>query len=289
MKLRTFWYFSRQATRALARNTLMSLAAMTTITIALLFFGGFYIIASNVNNLGQLAKGKIEIRAFLSKEGVRAEEMERRLLSLAGVKSVKFVSKEEGAKILNRLLGQGDLFSEENPLPDSFNIYPMDGADVEEIARQVQKLPGINEVVYGQNFVKFLNLLVRLIWVVGLTLFLLTVLAVLYIVINTIQLTVYARRKEIEIMKLVGATDWFVRWPFLLEGVYLGIAGAFISVIILLEGYSILYGHSAGLASFLPLLTRGEIIPKLIASLFAMGILFGALGSLLSVKRYLKV
>jgi cell division transport system permease protein len=124
---------------------------------------------------------------------------------------------------------------------------------------------------------------------VGLILISLTVFAVLYIVINTIQLTVYARRQEIEIMKLVGATDSFVRWPFLLEGVYLGIIGALISIFLLLEGYTILYGKAKSFTRILPVLSGFEVTTDLIVFLLAMGIFFGVLGSSLSVRRYLKV
>lgn len=268
----------------------MSLAAIGTISMALLLFGGFYLVTSNLQYWGQRAKSQIEMRAFLTKTAPGRQEMERRLSSIPGVKEVKFIPKEEGARILSEMLGQTGLFSQgENPLPDGFNIYPVSGADVEAIAAKIQRISGVEEVVYGQNFVRLLNLFVRLIWIVGLILISLTVFAVLYIVINTIQLTVYARRQEIEIMKLVGATDSFVRWPFLLEGVYLGIIGALISIFLLLEGYTILYGKAKSFTRILPILSGFEVTTDLIVFLLAMGIFFGALGSSLSVRRYLKV
>jgi cell division transport system permease protein len=290
LKIRTLRYFSREAVRGICRNRLMSLAAIGTITMALLLFGGFYLVTSNLQYWGQRAKSQIEMRAFLGKTAPGRQEMERRLSSIPGVKEVKFIPKEEGARILSEMLGQPGLFSQgENPLPDGFNIYPASGADVEAIAAKIQRISGVEEVVYGQNFVRLLNLFVRLIWIVGLILISLTVFAVLYIVINTIQLTVYARRQEIEIMKLVGATDSFVRWPFLLEGVYLGIIGALISIFLLLEGYTILYGKAKSFTRILPVLSGFEVTTDLIVFLLAMGIFFGVLGSSLSVRRYLKV
>ena len=99
-------------------------------------------------------------------------------------------------------------------------------ADPQEIAKLATAVPGVEEVICGQDFVEFLEMIIQLTLIVGLILLTLTALAVLYIVVNTIQLTVYARRKEVEIMKLVGATDSFVRWPFLLEGIILGLLGA---------------------------------------------------------------
>lgn len=289
MKIRTFRYFSRQALQGMRRNGLMSLAAVGTITVALLVFGLFFLLTSNMRYLGELAKGKIEIKAFLAREEVNRTEIEKRLLSISGVKEVEFVSKEEGAKTLSRLLGDGDYFvDEENPLPDSFNIYPVDGMEAERIAQEVQRLPGVEEVVYGQNFVRFIKLTVRLIWGVGLVLLFLIMLAVLYIVTNTIQLTVYARRKEIEIMKLVGATDWFIRWPFLLEGIFFGLMASILSAFLLIQGYVFLYRKTKGVAAVFPLLQKGQIAPDLVIYLLAMGIFFGAIGSLLSVKKHLK-
>ena len=172
---------------------------------------------------------------------------------------VEFVSKEEGARWLEKALGNKGLFLDgENPLPNSFNIHPARGADVEKIAGQVRRVAGVDEVVYGRDFVRLLHLAVRLIWVLGFGLLFLVMLAVLYIVVNTIQMTVYARRKEIEIMKLVGATDWFIRWPFMLEGIILGIGGALIAVVIVLEAYAFLSNRLGQVSTVLSLLTRAR-------------------------------
>lgn len=290
LKIKTVNYFSCEAIRGIFRNRLMSLAAVGTITMALLLFGGFYLITSNIHHLGKMAKGQIEIRVFLTQSAPGKKVMEKRLAAIPGVQKVRYVSKEEGAKILSQLLGGGELFLEgENPLPDSFNIQTDDGSDIDAIAARVRKISGVEEVVYGQKFVKFLNLILRLLWLVGTILILLAIFAVLYIMINTIQLTVYARRKEIEIMKLVGATDWFIRWPFLLEGVYLGITGAAVSIFILIEGYTILYGKAKSITAALPLLNSVQITTDLVIFLLAMGVFFGAFGSVLSIRRYLKV
>lgn len=290
MKLRTFRYFFREAGRGLARNGLMSLTAMGTITIALMLFGVFCLITTNLQYFGNLALGRIEIRAFLSESARNHELLRAEIQSIPGVEKVEFVSKEEGARLLERMLGDGGLFIEgENPLPNSFNVYPARSSNVESIAAQVQRLAGVDEVVYGRDFVRLLHIVVRLIWVIGFGLLFLVMLAVLYIVVNTIQMTVYARRKEIEIMKLVGATDWFIRWPFMLEGILLGIGGALIAVVIILEAYTFISSRLGRVSAVLSLLTRAEITPYVIAGFFGIGIFFGALGSLLSVKRHLNI
>jgi len=290
LKLRTFRYFFREAWRGLVRNRLMSLTAMGTIAIALVLLGVFSLITTNLQYFGNLALGRIEIRAFLSESARNHELLKAEIQAIPGVQRVEFVSKEEGARWLEKALGNKGLFLDgENPLPNSFNIHPARGADVEKIAGQVRRVAGVDEVVYGRDFVRLLHLAVRLIWVLGFGLLFLVMLAVLYIVVNTIQMTVYARRKEIEIMKLVGATDWFIRWPFMLEGIILGIGGALIAVVIVLEAYAFLSNRLGQVSTVLSLLTRAEITPYVIGGFFGVGVLFGALGSLLSVKRYLGI
>jgi len=290
LKLRTFRYFFREAWRGLVRNRLMSLTAMGTITIALMLFGVFCLFTTNLQYFSNLALGRIEIRAFLSESARNYELLKAEIQAIPGVQRVKFISKEEGARWLEKALGNKGLFlGGENPLPNSINVYPARGANVENIARQVQRVAGVDEVVYGREFVRLLHIIVRLIWVIGFGLLFLVMLAVLYIVVNTIQMTIYARRKEIEIMKLVGATDWFIRWPFMLEGIMLGLGGALIAVIIVLEAYAFLNNRLGQVSTVLSLLTRAEITPYVIGGFFGIGIFFGALGSLLSVKRYLSI
>jgi len=290
LKPRTFLYFFREAFRGLVRNSLMSLAAIGIITIALLLFGLFYLFTVNLQHLGDLAWDKIEIRVFLEQNVEQVEEIGTKLAALPGVKSIKFIPKQEGAAALEKLLGNKNLFTEEdNPLPHCFNLSLTEGANIDEISRLASKVPGVEEVVFGQAFVKFLKIAIRIGLIVGMVFLLLTVCAVLYIVINTIQLTVYARRKEIEIMKLVGATDAFVRWPFLLEGMVLGLGGAALALILLTEGYTILIRKLSAYHNFIPLLPRAQVNSPLIIFLFTMGICFGAIGSLFSIKRYLKV
>ena len=288
MKLRTFPYFLREAFRSLFRNSLISLASIAIITIALLLFGLFFLFIANLQHLGKLAWDQVEIRVFLEQEYNTPQIVGQQLAALPGVKSVKFIPKEEGVVFLEQILGEKNLFSaEENPLPDCYRLSLTEAAEPAEIARRAAALSGVEEVVYGQAFTRFLQLVLRLGLVVGVVLLCLTVLAVLYLVINTIQLMVFARRQEIEIMKLVGATNAFVRWPFLLEGLMLGLGGAVLASVLLTKGYNILLQQLSSYSRFIPLLSGIGINRTLILALTAMGLCFGGLGSLFSVKRYL--
>lgn len=290
MKPRTFFYFLREALHGLVRNRVMTLAAMGIIAIGLFLFGLFFLLTANLHHLTTLAWEEVEIRVFLAETVKDPEKIGAQLAALPGVKKVKFVSKAEGAAMLEQMFGQQDLFlGDENPLPAAFNLSLLKGADLEGLVSAAAALPGVEEVVFKKDFVRFLEIIIRLTMIFGLALLLLTGFAVLYIIINTIQLTVYARRKEIEIMKLVGATDAFVRWPFLLEGILLGLLGAGLAFIILREGYAFLVQKIHLYRGFLPLLSGPEFGCQLAVALMAMGLFFGGLGSHVSLKRHLKV
>lgn len=290
LKPRTFCYFLREALHGLVRNRLMTLTAMGIITIGLFLFGLFFLITANLQYFTTLAWSEIELRVFLEPSITDPAAVGTQLAALPGVAKTTFTSKADGAAALEHMFGQKNLFlGNENPLPDAYSLTLTKTADPQEVTRLATAIPGVDEVVFGQDLVNFLELATRFTLIVGLTLLVLTALAVLYIVVNTIQLTVYARRNEIEIMKLVGATDTFVRWPFLLEGIVLGLCGAALAGFLLTEGYDLLVHRLHLYRRFLPLLAGQEIKLQLLVALFAMGLFFGGFGSHVSLKRHLKV
>ncbi|HHT48003.1 MAG TPA: ABC transporter permease [Firmicutes bacterium] len=291
MKPRTFGYFLREALHGLVRNRLMTITALGIITIGLFLFGIFLLLTANLRYFTTLAWKEVEVRVFLQPSVTDPATVGAQLATLPGVAKITFVPKAEGAATLERLFGQqGTLFlNDENPLPDAYTLSLAEKADPQEIAKLATAVPGVEEVICGQDFVEFLEMIIQLTLIVGLILLTLTALAVLYIVVNTIQLTVYARRKEVEIMKLVGATDSFVRWPFLLEGIILGLLGAGLAFLLLSKGYGFLVHRLRLYRRFLPLLSGGEFQTHLMVALFTMGLFFGGFGSHVSLKRYLKV
>lgn len=292
LKAKTFSYFLKEAGNGLVRNGLMALAALGTITVSLLVLGSFYILATNFNHFGEMAKNVIEIKVFLKDGFEEYPTTYERIMRVDGVKNARFVSKSEGAKSLEKILGnKKNLFFDEgeNPLPDSFIVRLEEKANIKRVVERIQRVQGVQEVFYGKSFVEAMLILVNVVKAIGVGLIILMTLAVLYIVVNTIQLTVYARRKEIEIMKLVGATDWFIRWPFILEGAMLGIGGGLLAVLVLSKTYHFLFKELARVASFLPMVTEVRVNNGLITLLLVVGLIFGASGSLLSVKRYLRV
>lgn len=289
MKIRTAGYFFKEASKGLTRNGLMSLAAVITISLSLIILGCFYIVVTNFNHFAEMAKGVLELRVYL-KDGVDPGPIQAQIVELDGVKNVRYVSREAGAKWLEKSLGVKDLFvTSDNPLPDMINIKMKDDVKVKRLVSQINQIQGVDEVEYGKTFVEAMLIVIRIIWVLGFSLVMVIGIVVLYIITNTIRLTVFARRKEIEIMKLVGATDWFIRWPFMLEGIILGLSGALISAIILSKGYHFLFKYIHQLAPFIPLLREAIISQKMFLLISAVGFAFGAIGSMMSIKKFLRV
>ncbi len=267
----------------------MSFTAVFTITLSLVILGCFYIVMNNFAYFADLAKEVLEIRVYL-KEEADPITLQTEILKFSGVKDVKFVSKLDGAKWLEKNLGIKEIFvTEDNPLPDMINIKLAEDAKVKNLVRSINTLEGIEEVEYGKTFIEAMLVIVRIVWIVGISLLALIGLVVLYIIANTIKLTVIARRKEIEIMKLVGATDWFIRWPFLLEGIFLGLVSSVVTAVILSKFYVFIGQYIKQIAPFIPLVNAGELINQLVMIVIASGIIFGIIGSVFSIKKFLRV
>ncbi len=289
MKIKTMWYFAKEASIGLSRNGLMTLATIGTIILSLIVLGSFYIVIANTHFLMDMAKGVLELRVYL-KDGADPYNIQSKIIEYQGVKDVTYIPKEKGAEWLEKNLGVKDLFkATENPLPNMINIKLQDDAKVKTLAKKVEALEGIDEVEYGETFVEAMLIVVQIIWVLGISLVAIIGIVVLYIIVNTIRITVFARRKEIEIMKLVGATDWFIRWPFMIEGIILGLLGSIVALLLLSKGYSLLIQYIKQLAPFVPLMAERVINRQMFVLMTSLGVFFGVLGSMLSLKKFLRV
>ena len=289
MKIKTMWYFTKEASIGLSRNGLMTLATIVTIILSLIVLGSFYIVISNTNFLMDMAKGVLELRVYLQ-DGADPYDLQSKIIEFQGVKDVAYIPKEKGAAWLEKNLGVKDLFvATDNPLPNMINIKLQDDAKVKTLAKKIEALEGIDEVEYGETFVEAMLIIVQIIWVLGISLVAIIGIVVLYIIVNTIRITVFARRKEIEIMKLVGATDWFIRWPFMIQGVLLGMIGAIIALLLLSKGYSLLVQYIKQVAPFIPLLAERTVNRQMFVLMTTLGVFFGVLGSMVSLKKFLRV
>ncbi|MDS1030597.1 permease-like cell division protein FtsX [Bacillota bacterium LX-D] len=295
MKVRTVGFFFKQAFLSLCRNKWMSAAAIATVAICLFIVGIFTLLVLNANYIAGHLESNVEIVAFMERDATRTEVLSvaQQIQNISGVAQVKLVPKEEGLARLNQRFGQEhNLLSAlggSNPLPDYYEVKVKSPEDIKKAAQTLEQITYVQKVKYGQGAIEKLFKVIHWVRLIGLGVVLLLSVGSIFLISTTIRLTVFARRKEINIMKYVGATDWFIRWPFFLEGMALGFIGALLAIGVLYLTYDLLISNLRYSISFIPLIMDPGIIFKIVASLLAIGTLVGALGSLISVRRFLQV
>lgn len=298
MKLRTGKFFIREGFRGLKRNRTMSAAAMTSVIAALLVIGIFFIIMLNIDYAATKLESQIEMMVYLN-DGLSENiigSMKEEVKSIDGVKSVEFVSKDVALKELSEKWGENSYLLEglegDNPLPDSFVITLTDPSKASSVALSISSMSNIEKVVYGKEELAKILKATYVIRISSVAIILILLFISVFIISNTIKLTVYARRREIGIMKYVGATDWFVRGPFIVEGVMLGILGGLVASGLLGAGYiycsRFIENQMIGFMS-LSLMPFGRIMTSLFVLLTTVGIAIGVVGSFISVRKFIRV
>ena len=295
MKIRTLEYFVKEAAISLKRNNLMSFASITTVAISLVILGLFLIMVMNLNNMAAHLESQVQINVYLEDNLSEAERYEigNNIKKIKGVEEITFVTKDEAIERFRERLGEQkyllDALDDANPLPYSYEVKLTLPEQVKSAAAEIAEYPGVKTAKFGQEAIEQLFKLTHMIRVFGVVLILFLVFATLFIISNTIRLTVFARRKEIGIMKYVGATDWFIRWPFIMEGMALGFGGALIATLVLRTSYSAITNQIYQSFMFLPLIPQYQFLTNLTILLIVLGMIIGALGSAISLKKFMKV
>ena len=295
MKIRTSEYIIREAFLSLKRNNWMSFASVGTVAVSLFIFGMFLILVMNMNKMAASLESQVQISVYLQDEVSREDrkDIESDIRGMQGIDTVKFVSRDEALARFKERLGDQkfllDALGETNPLPDAFEVTVLQPDMVKTAAASIANFKGVESAKYGQDVIEHLFDITRLIRIVGLSFMVLLAGATLFIISNTIRLTVFARRKEIAIMKYVGATDWFIRWPFLLEGMVLGFSGGIIAAVLLNSVYSAFVVKVYSTLAFFPLIPEYPFLLYVTIVILVSGMVIGALGSTISLKRFLKV
>ena len=295
MKIRTLEYFVREVFLSLKRNNWMSVASVGTVAVSLFIFGMFLMLVLNMNKMAESLESQVQINVYLEEGSTSSEirSLEAELNDMQGVERVTFVSKDEAMERFKERLGDQssilDALDDTNPLPDGFEVMITQPELVETAAKSIEQHKIVESAKYGQDVMEHLFDITRLIRIFGLVLMLFLAGATLFIISNTIRLTVFARRKEIAIMKYVGATDWFIRWPFMMEGMVLGLFGGILANIILRFGYSALVSEIYSTLAFFPLIPEQPFLNYISIVVIFGGMAIGALGSTISLKRFLEV
>lgn len=295
MKLKTGEYFIQEVFHSLRRNNWMTFASIGTVAVSLFVLGVFLILVLNMNRLAGMLESQVQISVYLEDHLTDREKRQigYDIESLQGIDSVTYVDRETAKERLKERLGDQkyllDALSEDNPLPDAFEVTVTTPSVVESAAGAIDAMQGVEEAKYGQDVVEHLFDITRLMRIFGFVLMGLLGGATLFIISNTIRLTVFARRKEIAIMKYVGATDGFIRWPFLLEGIVLGCIGGLIAAVALRSFYAAMAAKIYSTLAFFPLMPQYPFMNYVTAAILLAGIVIGAIGSVISLKRFLRV
>lgn len=295
MSFSTKEYFVRETYKSIRRNGFMSFASISTVAVSLLVLGMFLLIFLNTNNLAKYLESQVQVSVYMQ-DDVSADELkkvEQKLKQLPGVVKVTAVNKQQAlARFKERLGDQDQLLNslgKDNPFPDSFELQVDSPERIKVITPSISQIPKVETAKFGQEVIEHLFSLTKILRFGGIVLIIFLAIATLFIISNTIRLTVFARRKEVIIMKYVGATDWFIRWPFLLEGMTLGFFGAVLASLCINSIYAALLEKIHATLAFLPLLPASPLLFYVTLVLLAAGTGIGALGSYISLRKFLRV
>ena len=295
-------FFLREAVRAVRRSAAPSFAALATVLVTLLVLGVFIPIVQATNGAADSVRSRVEVDVYMKTNATAADEarVRKEILAVPHVKTVQFVSKSAAYAQQSRLDPAAYKLLGANPLPDTFHVIPDNPANVLAV-RNALTPPAtgpthpagtidasIQSVSNKRNDTKKILEVTNLVTITAAALTVLLTIASILLIANTIRLSLYARRREVEVMKLVGATDWFIRWPFVIEGIVVGAAGALLAIAVLALAKVVLLDP---LASTWTLIASPRTISftALVIVLMGAGVLVSALGSGLSLRRFLRV
>ena len=296
MSFSTKEYFVKETYKSIRRNGFMSFASISTVAVSLLVLGMFLLISLNTNNLAQHLESQVQISVYMQ-DSANAQDLkntEAKLKTIPGVVKVTPVTKAQAMERFRKRLGdqQKQLLAslgKDNPFPNSFDVQVASPDKIKAVSEPISKMPKVETAKFGQEIVEHLFNLTRIMRFGGALLVVFLAMATLFIISNTIRLTVFARRKEVIIMRYVGATDWFIRWPFILEGMTLGFTGAVLASLIIDASYGALLSKIHATLAFLPMLPSTPLLYYVTGFLLVAGTGIGALGSFISLRKFLKV
>jgi len=302
-------YFIGEMWSSFRRNWVMSLVAVSIIYISLLLVGAFFLVSSVVNTMASSFESKVSIQVFLKDDAADADvkALQAAVQQMPNVKGIVYVTKDQALAVFKERTKNTPQLVEQlrnNPLPASIEVNLVDPRGVQGVVNLIVKNPLTAKVVktpanlgtasdtdikYGQNVVEALFKATSVVRVFAAGFLILLLVVSLVLIGNTIRLAIYSRRREIGIMRLVGASNWFIRTPFLLEGVLQALIGSILAILTLIAAQALIVPWLQDNLKFLPVAIGGVTMVQLAALLIGSGVMIGLLGSGSAVRRYLKV
>ena len=296
MKIRGMRYFFSEAFKNIFSNGWMTIASIFTVIASLLVLGIFLTLSINVSNMAGNLEDSYQIVVFVdekvSDDGVLS--IGSQLKNIENVADAVLTTSEDRLINLRDKMGDSatklDRYKDDNPLRDMYQVTLNDLSKSEQTIDALEKVDGIAKIQRNEEAIDKLVKVADYIKIFSFWIIIALAIVSVFIISNTIKLTVYTRRKEINIMKFVGATDWFIRWPFIIEGIFIGLIGAGVSIGLILSGYSLVIGlvDSLGIA-FISMKPLSELMGIIVGSSLGLGAILGGIGSFISVRKHLNV
>lgn len=294
MKFRTLVRHLREAVKSIFRNGWMTFASIGAVTVTLTLVGSFLALLLNLNQMAENIEDDVEVKVLidLTAEEDEINSLGDELKKMDKVDSVEFSSKEDELDELVDSMGSAwELFEQDNPLNHAYIVQAANPTDTKDVASKIDNFDYVDSVDYGEEVTKNLFSFNKYARAIGLALIIGLVLTAVFLISNTIKLTIMARKREIGIMKLVGAANGFIRWPFFIEGLLLGVLGSIIPIAAILIGYGYLENSvtTQNKLNFVEFLPFNPFAWQLSLLVLTIGAFIGVWGSVMSIRKFLKV
>jgi cell division protein FtsX len=289
-------YHVRQSWLALKANFTAGVATLTTMTLTLTLLAFVGMVTLNLEQIVRGLERDVQITAFLkptanaSDSSTQAEAVQTALSSIEGLSSAQFISRDDAYKqLVEEYAALGDAQKlVDNPLTDRVVVKVTDPRKLEDIAAQVRQIPGVNTLEYGAEFVTTVLSALSTVRTAGYVLVALLLVNTLLNILNTIRVAMFARRDEIQVMRMIGATRGFIRAPYVLEGIGLALLSSLVTLGLVLPGYNAIASRVAELVPYVPVIRDDTVTLRVLAIVTALGTLLGLFGSLFATNRYLR-
>lgn len=288
----------RDGLKNVIRNLSLSMASISCITVTLVLVGVSMIGSMNVENFTKAIRDDFTIVTYINTEADEAKEQEikSKIESLSNIESVKLDSKQQ---IAERMKQESEVFNSimsswsdsENPLYDTYLVKVKDSEKLTNTAEKIKKIDGVQMVKYGEGMIDSLLSIFGIVEKILIVIVVALILVTAFLIINTIKITIFSRQEEIEIKRLVGASNLSIKQPFVIEGLFIGLIGSIIPILTVIYGYSTLYTKTGGkiFSQFIKLVNPYPFVFEVSGVLVIIGVLVGMIGSSGAVKRYLKI
>ncbi len=299
MSIRMFRRFVAEACQGMVKNGLMTIASLFVVTACLFIFGVFMVVTMNINYLGEQLANQCQIQVYITNEakyGGMIQGMSDQIKQIPEISGITFETGEETFENFKSDLSEEELVYfgglPSDIISDSFKVTLEDITQSEAVVQKLSQIQGVERIENSQDVINIVNNVTQIIRHISVWIIIIFAFISLFIISNTIKLAVHSRGREINIMKYVGATDAYIRWPFIIEGILTGLVAAIISYFITQFAYmgvTSAIDNTAAIGSIINLKKFTEIWNTILVAYLLLGALIGAFGSAISVRRYLKV